>query len=170
VVGSQIDPLHVAVVTKTGSLGYSLIEIDRSKCWPDSVYRSGLILRSSLCWNPSRQTRVPPFHRDLETAFCCAKMHQYAPLKVNAKLSLCLTKYHAMLNEAWRHEDVLREWRYSCIPRLLYSQGKRPWYPLYRKLSEPRIGLDAVAKTSVPYPYRKSNPSHPTCKPYHYSD
>jgi len=38
--------------------------------------------------------------------------------KVNVKLSLCLTKYHAMktyllLSYAPCHEDVLEEWRYS---------------------------------------------------------
>jgi hypothetical protein len=40
----------------------------------------------------------------------------------------------------------------SFTPRLLYLQGKSPWYPL-----ETRLGLDAVVKRKIPSSSRESN-------------
>jgi hypothetical protein len=44
---------------RKGKLRCSLkVEIDRSKSWPVSLYRSWLTLRSSLCWNPSPRSSL----------------------------------------------------------------------------------------------------------------
>jgi hypothetical protein len=55
-------------------------------------------------------------------------------VKVKSKLSLCLTKHHAMktccildLGTRWR-------WVVSFTSRPLYPQGKSPWHPLDRRL------------------------------------
>jgi len=75
------------------------------------------------------------------------------------KFLLCLTKYHAIksylvLNYAPWHEDVwgsggiappilnlCTRWRrvVSFTSRLLYSRGRNPRYPLYRRLEESQI-------------------------------
>jgi hypothetical protein len=59
-------------------------------------------------------------------------------IKVKIKLSLCLTKHHAMKTYwgsggiAPRIFDLGTRWRWvvSFTPRPLYPQGKSPWYPL----------------------------------------
>jgi hypothetical protein len=49
----------------------------------------------------------------------------------------------------------------SFTPRPLYSQGKRPRYPLDRKLGGPITVLNAVVKS----PCRESNPIIPIIQP-----
>jgi hypothetical protein len=63
-------------------------------------------------------------------------------VKVKVKLSLCLTKHHAMKAywgvEVYLHSffDLGTRWRLmvSFTPRPLYPQGKSPWYPLDKRL------------------------------------
>jgi hypothetical protein len=79
-------------------------------------------------------------------------------LKVRVKLSLYLTKHHA--NETyWGSGGIAQRilwlatrWRWvvSFTPLPLYTQGKSPWYPLDRRLSGPRAGLDEVSKRKIP--------------------
>jgi hypothetical protein len=81
-------------------------------------------------------------------------------IKVKVKLSLCF-------NWALRHEGVVgsggtaprildlgNRWRWvvSSTPRPLYPQGKRPWYPLHRRLggSQSRSGRGGEEKNSQP--------------------
>jgi hypothetical protein len=54
--------------------------------------------------------------------------------------------------------DLSTRWRWvvNFMPWPLYSQGKNPWYPLDRRLGEPRAGLDAVVK-KIPSPCLDSN-------------
>jgi hypothetical protein len=76
------------------------------------------------------------------------------------KLSLCLTKHHAMKaywgrgGIASRIIDLGTRWRWvvSFTPRPLYPQGKLPWYPLDRRLDEPqnRSGHGGEEKNSQP--------------------
>jgi hypothetical protein len=92
------------------------------------------------------------YHRALETVL----HYQYQNGKL--KLSLCLTKYHAMktypvLNQAPHHEHLLeresiaprlptlgtrREKVVRFTPRPLYHRENSPWKPLDRRLSGPR--------------------------------
>jgi hypothetical protein len=46
------------------------------------------------------------------------------------------------------------KWVVSFTPRLLYFQGKSPWYPLDRRLGEPqsRSGRGGEEKSSQPLP------------------
>jgi hypothetical protein len=46
----------------------------------------------------------------------------------------------------------------SFMPRLLYTKGKSPWYPLDRRLGGSRASLDVVVRRKIPSPYRDSNP------------
>jgi hypothetical protein len=66
---------------------------------------------------------------------------------VKIKLSLCLTKHHAM-KTYWRSGciaprilDIGSRWRWvvSFTPRPLYPQGKSPWYPLDGRLGALKI-------------------------------
>jgi hypothetical protein len=86
-----------------------------------------------------------------------------ADAMIKVKVSLCF-------NRALRHEDVLREWRYSSThsltsvldggewsasrPGPLYPQGKSPWYPLDRRLGgiQNRSGHGGEEKNSQPPP------------------
>jgi hypothetical protein len=80
--------------------------------------------------------------------------------KGKVKLSLCLTKHHAMKayrgNEgiAPRILDLGTRWRWvvSFTVRPLYPQGKNPWYPLDRTLGGPqsRSGRGGEEKNSQP--------------------
>jgi hypothetical protein len=86
------------------------------------------------------------------------------------KLSLCLTKHHAMKTYtgsggiAPRILDLGTRWRgmVSFTPRPLYPQGKNSRYPLDRRLSGPqsRSGRGGEEKNSHPR-HRKSNPRTP---------
>jgi hypothetical protein len=82
--------------------------------------------------------------------------------KVKVKLSLCLTKHHAM-KTYWgnggivpRILDLGTRWRWavSFILRPLYPQGKMPWYPLDRRLGVPqsRSGRGGEEKNFQPLP------------------
>jgi hypothetical protein len=44
-------------------------------------------------------------------------------------------------------------------------QRKSPWYPLYRRLVDPRAILDTVVKRKIPIPHWKSNPRTPIVQP-----
>jgi hypothetical protein len=78
------------------------------------------------------------------------------------KLSLCLTKHHAMKTYwgsggiAPRSLDLGTRWRWviSFTPQPLYPQGKSPWYPLDRRLGGPqsRSGQGGKEKNSQPPP------------------
>jgi hypothetical protein len=67
-------------------------------------------------------------------------------VKVKGKVSLCLTKHHAMKTYwgsgglAPRILDLGTRWRrdVSFSHRPLYPQGKNPLYPLERKLDGPQ--------------------------------
>jgi hypothetical protein len=65
---------------------------------------------------------------------------------VNVKLSLCLTKHHAM-KTYWGSAviapsilDLGTRWKWvvSFTPLPLYPQGRNPWHPLNRRLGGPR--------------------------------
>jgi hypothetical protein len=65
-------------------------------------------------------------------------------------VSLCLTKYHAM-KMYWGSGDTSQrilnlgcrwKWAVSFVPWPLYTQGKRPWYPLDRRLGVPQSQSD----------------------------
>jgi hypothetical protein len=66
--------------------------------------------------------------------------------KVKVKLSLCLTKHHA-IRTYWgsggiapRILDLGTRWRWvvSFTPQSLYPQGKSTWYPLDRRMGGPQ--------------------------------
>jgi hypothetical protein len=71
--------------------------------------------------------------------------------KVKVKLSLCLTKHHAMKTYwesggiAPRVLDFGTRWRrvVNFTPRPLYPHGKSPRYPLDRRMGGPQSGLYA---------------------------
>jgi hypothetical protein len=78
------------------------------------------------------------------------------------KLSLCLTKHHAMKTYwgiggiATRIPDLGTRWKWvvSFTPRPLYPKGKNPWYPWDRTLGGPqsRSGRAGEEKNSQPLP------------------
>jgi hypothetical protein len=82
--------------------------------------------------------------------------------KVKVKLSLCLTKHHAMkaywgsAGIAPRILDLGSRWRWvvNFTPLPLYPQGKSPWYPLDRRLGGPqsRSERGGEEKNSQPPP------------------
>jgi hypothetical protein len=94
-------------------------------------------------------------------------------VNIKVKLSLCLTKHHAMKmywgsgSIAPRILDLDTRWRWvvSLTPRPLYSQGKNPWYPLDRKLGghQSQSGRGGEDKNSQPH--RESNPITPIVQP-----
>jgi hypothetical protein len=49
----------------------------------------------------------------------------------------------------------------SFTLRLLYPQGKSPWYPMDRRLVGPRAVLAEVVNRKIPNPCRESNPRTP---------
>jgi hypothetical protein len=88
--------------------------------------------------------------------------HCYFKVKVKVKLSLCLTKHHAMKAQ-WGSVGIAplilwprNRWRWvvSFTPQPLYPQGKSPWYLLDRKLGETqsRSGRGGEEKNSQPPP------------------
>jgi hypothetical protein len=96
--------------------------------------------------------------------------------KVKVKLSLSLTKHHAM-KTYWGSGgiapfilDLGTRWRsvISFTPRPLYSQGKNPLYPLDRRLGGPqsRSGRGGEEKNSQPPPGIETwNPDRPARSP-----
>jgi hypothetical protein len=46
----------------------------------------------------------------------------------------------------------------SFTPRPLYPQGKRPWYPLDRRLCGPQHRSEHCGEEIIPSPRRESNP------------
>jgi len=84
---------------------------------------------------------------------------QFSPL-INVKLSLCLTKHHAM-KTYWRNEEIAPRilnrgtrwmWVVSYTPQSLYPLVKRPRYLLVRRLGGPhsRSGLGDEKKKKDP--------------------
>jgi len=82
--------------------------------------------------------------------------------KVKVKLSLCLTKHHAM-KTYWGSWGIvprilnlctILRWVVSFMHRLLYPRGKSPRYPLDRRLDGPQIrfGRGGEEKNSQPPP------------------
>jgi hypothetical protein len=79
-------------------------------------------------------------------------------MQQKVKLSLCLTKHHAMKmywgsgGIAPRTIDLGTRWRWvvSFTPRPFYPQGKSPWYVLDRRLCGPqnRSGCSGEEKNS----------------------
>jgi hypothetical protein len=70
------------------------------------------------------------------------------------------------------------EWRYSSTildlhtrlvvsftPLQLHPRGKRPRYPLYRRLGEPQSRSRRYGKEKISYPCRESNPGRPARRP-----
>jgi hypothetical protein len=90
------------------------------------------------------------------------------------KLSLCLTKHHAM-KAYWGSEgiaphtffDLGTRWRWivSFTLRLLYPQGKRLWYPLDRRLGGPQSRSGRGGEEKVASPHLDSNFDHPIVQP-----
>jgi hypothetical protein len=79
-------------------------------------------------------------------------------VRVKVKLSLCLTKPHAM-KTCWESGGIVphildlgTRWRWvvSFMPWPLYPQGKSTWYPLDRRLGGPQshFGHGAQEKNS----------------------
>jgi hypothetical protein len=82
-----------------------------------------------------------------------------------------------VLNKAPRHEDVLREWRYSSAHSLTSALDGNKWSASHPGRFTPRerapgthwIGgwvgpravVDAVVKRKIPSPHRESNPRTP---------
>jgi hypothetical protein len=69
-----------------------------------------------------------------------------------------LTEHHAM-KTYWRSGgiaprilDLGTRWRWvvSFTPWPIYPQGKKPWYPLDRRLGGPQSRLDAAVKRQIP--------------------
>jgi hypothetical protein len=101
-------------------------------------------------------------------------------IKVKIKLSLCLTKHHAM-KAYW-------EWRYNSThsltsalggggwsasrPGRLTLRGRDPGTHWTGGWVGPRTVLDAVGKRKIPSPRRKSNPRTPIVQPvaHRYTD
>jgi hypothetical protein len=88
-----------------------------------------------------------------DTEFCtsCAKRRIYFDeCKGKVKLSLCLTKHHAIKTYCGSGGisscilDIGTRWGWvvSFMPLPLYPQGKSPWYPLDRGLGGPQSRLD----------------------------
>jgi hypothetical protein len=77
----------------------------------------------------------------------------------------CKGKFASVLNKPPRHEDVLREWRYSYTPRPLYLRSKNPQYPWDRRLGGPQSqsGQGGEEKNSHHCPCRELNPGCPAC-------
>jgi hypothetical protein len=98
-----------------------------------------------------------------QVGFCSMELViRYITFKVKVKLSLWLTKHHAM-KAYWRSGgiaprilDLGTRWRrvVSFTPRPLYPQGKSPWYPLDRRLGGPqsRSGRGGEEKNPQPPP------------------
>jgi hypothetical protein len=93
--------------------------------------------------------------------------------KIKVKLSLCLTKHHAMktywgsVGIAPRILDLGTRWRsmVSFTPRPLYPAGKCSWYPLDRRLGGPqsRSGRGGEDKNSHPPPRESKPRTHVPC-------
>jgi hypothetical protein len=104
---------------------------------------------------PDFNAPVPEFHN-----FFLIPSKEIFLVRVKVKLSLCLTKHHAMKTYwvsrgiAARILDLSTRWRWvvSFTPRPLYPQGKSPWYPLVMQLSGPqsRSGHRGEEKNSQP--------------------
>jgi hypothetical protein len=87
-------------------------------------------------------------------------------MKVKVKLSLCLTKHHAM-KTYWgsrsippRIHSLGARWRrvVSFTSEPLYPSGKTPDTHWIRGWVGPRAGLDAVVKKKIPSTCRESKP------------
>jgi hypothetical protein len=114
----------------------------------------------------SLQEIQPDFVEETPKLGCGAKERKEGRLikeTIKLKLSLCLTKHHAM-KTCWGSGGIVpgildlgTRWRsvVSFTPRPLYSQEKSPWYPLDRRLGR-RAVLDVVVKRKIPSPRRES--------------
>jgi hypothetical protein len=94
----------------------------------------------------------------------------------NVKLSLCLTKHHAMKtywesgDTAPRILDLDTRWRWvvGYTPSPLYFQEKSPWYPLDRRLggSKSRSGCGGEERnTQLPPGVETWSPDRPVRSP-----
>jgi hypothetical protein len=107
-------------------------------------------------------------------ALCRAKMGRILNFhKVKVKLSLCLTKHHAM--------KTIGEWRYSSThsltstlegvewpasrPSRFTPRERSPRTPWIGGWVGPRAVLDAVVKRKIPSPCRESNSRTPVVQP-----
>jgi hypothetical protein len=90
-------------------------------------------------------------------------------VKVKVKLSLCLTKYHAM-KTYWENGgidphilDLGTRWRWvvSFTLRPLYPRERAPDTHWTGGWVGPRVVLDTVVKRKIPSPHRESNPRTP---------
>jgi hypothetical protein len=113
---------------------------------------------------PEPELKVYTVTEDRKEFSCCKPA-----LLVKVKLSLCLTKHHAM-KEYW-------EWRYSSTHSLTSALDGGEWSvsrpccftPRERAPGTHWIGgwvstravLDAVSKRKIPNSCRNSNPDHP---------
>jgi hypothetical protein len=90
----------------------------------------------------------------------CIKRDTLDSYEVKINLSLRLTKHHAMKTYwEWRYSSTYDlgarlRWVVSFTPRSLYPQGKKPQFPLVRRLGGPqsRSGRGGEAKNSQPSP------------------
>jgi hypothetical protein len=113
-------------------------------------------------WRCVPRTVHNSFHNDSRHIFLS---------KVKVKLSLCLTKHHAM-KTYWGSGDIAllildlgtRWWVVSFTPQPLYPQGKNPWYQFDRRLGGPQSpsGRGGEEKNSQPPPgIEPQNPDRP---------
>jgi hypothetical protein len=93
--------------------------------------------------------------------------------KAKVKLSLCLTKHHAM-KTYWGSEgvapcilDLDTRWRrvVSFMPRPLYPQGKSSRYPLDRRLGESQSSSGHGGEEENCQSFRELNPTTPIGQP-----
>jgi hypothetical protein len=93
--------------------------------------------------------------------------------KVKVKLSLCLTKYHAM-KAYWGsggtsprilHLDTRWRWMVSFTGRPLYPRVRASGTHWIGGWVGPRADLDTVMKRKIPSPRRESNPRTPIVQP-----
>jgi hypothetical protein len=83
-------------------------------------------------------------------------MDRRVKVRVKGKFVPVLTKHHAMGSGGIAPRILNLGTRWRCVvrfmPRLLYPQGKNPWYPLDRRLCGPqsRSGRGGENKNSQP--------------------
>jgi hypothetical protein len=99
---------------------------------------------------------------------CMTGVKVEVKFKLEIKLSLCLTKDHAMTTY-WRVEVITPriidfgttwKWVFSFTRRPLYTQGKSSRYSLDRRLGGHRAP-ELVANIKIPSPFRESNTTRP---------
>jgi hypothetical protein len=151
------DGIVLVTVIKTSTfLNYFLCLRHNSNNTVKKTYPASL-----FCWNFSGILKTYPCLTSLQW-WHKRMLYLMKIAKVKVKLSLCLTKHHAMKTYwgsgsiAPRILDLCTRWRWvvSFTHRSLYPQGKSPWYPLNKKLVGPqsRSGRGGEEKNSKPPP------------------